>query len=53
MPARRGPQTAVQAQAIAIRDLEVLRAPSDASVIQRVRGEIGEFTKNYPVPGIA
>lgn len=25
MPARRGPQTAVQAQAIAIRDLEVLR----------------------------
>jgi glycine hydroxymethyltransferase len=33
--------------------LEVLRAPSDESVIQRVRGEIGEFTKSYPVPGIA
>jgi glycine hydroxymethyltransferase len=33
--------------------LEVLRAPSNESVIQRVRGEIGEFTKSYPVPGIA
>ncbi len=33
--------------------LEVLRAPSDEKVIQRVRGEIGEFTKNYAVPGIA
>ncbi|HEV3302272.1 MAG TPA: serine hydroxymethyltransferase [Planctomycetaceae bacterium] len=32
--------------------LEVLRAPVDESVIQRVRGEIGEFTKSYPVPGI-
>ena len=33
--------------------LEVLRAPSDEAVLQRVRGEIGEFTKTYPVPGIA
>jgi glycine hydroxymethyltransferase len=32
--------------------LEVLRAPSDDAVLQRVRGEIGEFTKSYPVPGI-
>ncbi len=33
--------------------LEVLRAPTDETVLQRVRGEIGEFTKSYPVPGIA
>jgi glycine hydroxymethyltransferase len=33
--------------------LEVLRAPADENVIERVRGEIGEFTKSYPVPGIA
>ena len=33
--------------------LEVLRAPSDEKVVQRVRGEIGEFTESYPVPGIA
>jgi glycine hydroxymethyltransferase len=33
--------------------LEVLRAPADESVIKRVRSEIGEFTKSYPVPGIA
>jgi glycine hydroxymethyltransferase len=33
--------------------LEVLRAPEDKSVLERVRQEIGEFTKNYPVPGIA
>jgi glycine hydroxymethyltransferase len=33
--------------------LDVLRAPNDGTVIQRVRGEIGEFTKSYPVPGIA
>jgi len=32
--------------------LEVLRAPTDEAVLQRVRGEIGEFTKSYPVPGI-
>jgi glycine hydroxymethyltransferase len=33
--------------------LEVLRAPTDENVLQRVRGEIGEFTKSYAVPGIA
>ncbi len=33
--------------------LEVLRAPIDEAVLKRVRGEIGEFTKNFPVPGIA
>jgi glycine hydroxymethyltransferase len=33
--------------------LEVLRAPEDQSVLDRVRNEIGEFTKSYPVPGIA
>jgi glycine/serine hydroxymethyltransferase len=33
--------------------LEVLRAPEDKSVLDRVRKEIGEFTKSYPVPGIA
>jgi glycine hydroxymethyltransferase len=33
--------------------LQVLRAPADESVIKRVRSEIGEFTKSYPVPGIA
>ncbi len=33
--------------------LEVLRAPHDEKVLQRVRGEIGEFTQSYPVPGIA
>ncbi len=33
--------------------LEVLRAPTDEKTLQRVRGEIGDFTKNYPVPGIA
>jgi glycine hydroxymethyltransferase len=33
--------------------LEVLRAPNDEAVLKRVRGEIGEFTKSYPVPGIA
>ena len=32
--------------------LEVLRAPDDRSVSERVRGEIREFCKNYPVPGI-
>ena len=32
--------------------LQVLRAPADESVIKRVRSEIGEFTKSYPVPGI-
>jgi glycine hydroxymethyltransferase len=33
--------------------LDVLRAPNDEKILQRVRGEIGEFTKSYPVPGIA
>jgi glycine hydroxymethyltransferase len=33
--------------------LDVLRAPNDETVLQRVRGEIAEFTKSYPVPGIA
>ena len=33
--------------------LEVLRARHDEKVLQRVRGEIGEFTQSYPVPGIA
>jgi glycine hydroxymethyltransferase len=32
--------------------LQVLRAPEDAAVSKRVAGEIREFTKSYPVPGI-
>ncbi len=32
--------------------LQVLRAPEDAGTLQRVRNEIAEFTKGYPVPGI-
>lgn len=32
--------------------LEVLRAPEDEKVLGRVRGEIKEFCKSYPVPGI-
>lgn len=32
--------------------LEVLRAADDAAVASRVRGEIAEFCKDYPVPGI-
>jgi len=32
--------------------LEVLRAPEDAAQAQRVRGEIAEFAKTFPVPGI-
>ncbi len=32
--------------------LEVLRAPDDQSTTDRVREEIREFAKNYPVPGI-
>jgi glycine hydroxymethyltransferase len=32
--------------------LQVLRAPDDATVTDRVRSEIREFCKNYPVPGI-
>ncbi|MGQ0633978.1 MAG: serine hydroxymethyltransferase [Planctomycetaceae bacterium] len=32
--------------------LQVLRAPEDTAVLGRVRGEIKEFCKSYPVPGI-
>ena len=32
--------------------LAVLRAPEDAGVIERVKGEIREFAEDYPVPGI-
>jgi glycine hydroxymethyltransferase len=33
--------------------LQVLRAPDDAALEARVRGEIAEFARHYPVPGIA
>lgn len=33
--------------------LEVLRAPEDAAVIARVREEIREFARTFPVPGVA
>src|SRR6516162_7751894 len=33
--------------------LQVLRAPDDAALGGRVRGEIREFCKDFPVPGIA
>jgi glycine hydroxymethyltransferase len=32
--------------------LEVLKAPEDAAVTSRVRKEIGEFVKAFPVPGL-
>jgi glycine hydroxymethyltransferase len=32
--------------------LDVLRTPDDEAVLTRVRGELREFTKDYPVPGI-
>jgi glycine hydroxymethyltransferase len=32
--------------------LKVLRAPEDATVIDHVRGEIKDFCKSFPVPGI-
>jgi glycine hydroxymethyltransferase len=32
--------------------LEVLRAPDDAKLTERVRQEIAEFAEKYPVPGI-
>jgi len=32
--------------------LQVLGAPEDAAVLTRVRQEIAEFTKSFPVPGI-
>ncbi|HEY0983639.1 serine hydroxymethyltransferase [Schlesneria sp.] len=33
--------------------LRVLKSPEDTAVIAAVKGEIGEFTKAFPVPGIA
>ncbi|WP_373653080.1 serine hydroxymethyltransferase [Schlesneria sp. DSM 10557] len=33
--------------------LRVLKSPEDTTVIAAVKGEIGEFTKAFPVPGIA
>jgi len=33
--------------------LEVLRAPDDAALTNRVRQEVSEFAEKYPVPGIA
>jgi len=32
--------------------LQVLRSPEDTLVLDRVRSEIGEFTRVFPVPGI-
>jgi glycine hydroxymethyltransferase len=32
--------------------LQVLRTPNDNNLLGRVRSEIGEFTKAFPVPGI-
>jgi glycine hydroxymethyltransferase len=32
--------------------LAVLRSPEDSAVVKRIRGEIAEFTKSFPVPGI-
>jgi glycine hydroxymethyltransferase len=32
--------------------LKVLKSPEDESITSRVRGEIAEFTKSFPVPGI-
>ncbi len=32
--------------------LRVLKSPEDAAVTEAVRGEIREFTKSFPVPGI-
>jgi glycine hydroxymethyltransferase len=33
--------------------LQVLRAPGDSTATDRIRGEIREFCKSFPVPGIA
>jgi glycine hydroxymethyltransferase len=33
--------------------LQVLRTPDDSNLLNRVRNEIAEFTKAFPVPGIA
>jgi len=32
--------------------LEVLKTPEDRTIAARVRQEIAEFARNYPVPGI-
>ena len=32
--------------------LDVLRSPEDSATIERVRGEIREFARQFPVPGI-
>jgi glycine hydroxymethyltransferase len=32
--------------------LQVLRNPEDTALAERIRGEIREFTKSFPVPGI-
>jgi glycine hydroxymethyltransferase len=32
--------------------LQVLRSPEDTALAERIRGEIREFTKSFPVPGI-
>ena len=32
--------------------LEVLRAPEETEVVERIRNEIREFTRDFPVPGI-
>jgi hypothetical protein len=32
--------------------LQVLRGPEDAALAARVRGEIAEFARHFPVPGI-
>ena len=32
--------------------LDVLKAPEDQSVLNRVRGEVKDFAQTYPVPGI-
>ncbi|MBX3443649.1 MAG: serine hydroxymethyltransferase [Planctomyces sp.] len=39
-------------QRVAAWILSVLKSPDDAAGIDRVRGEIAEFTKSFPVPGI-
>ena len=32
--------------------LEIFKSPENATVIAKVKNEIREFTKNFPVPGI-
>ena len=33
--------------------LEIFKSPENPTIIAKVKGEIAEFTKNFPVPGIA